>query len=68
MWNVKAKVIPVTAGATGIISKSFTKYLNSISRTGDDKKLQKSAKLSTAHKLQNVRCTNVTLQNIQLVK
>ena len=25
MWNVKTKVIPVIIGATGAISKSFTK-------------------------------------------
>jgi len=25
MWNVKAKVIPVTIGATGIVSESFVK-------------------------------------------
>jgi hypothetical protein len=25
MWNVKTKVIPVIKGATGTISKSFTK-------------------------------------------
>jgi len=54
MWNVKAKVILVKAGATGTTSKSFTKYLNSIPGRGDDKKLQKAAILSTAHKLQNV--------------
>ena len=28
MWNVKAKVIPVIIGATGTISKSFRKYVN----------------------------------------
>jgi len=27
MWNVKTKVIPVTIGATGTISKSFGKYV-----------------------------------------
>jgi hypothetical protein len=70
MWNVKAKVILVTAGTTGTTSKPFTKYLNSIlvPGRGDDKKLQKAAILSTEHKLRNVRCTNVTLQNIQHVK
>jgi hypothetical protein len=28
MWNVKTQVMPVIIGATGTISKSFTKYLN----------------------------------------
>jgi hypothetical protein len=30
MWNVKTKVIPVTGGETGTISKSCRKYLNNI--------------------------------------
>ena len=30
LWNVKTKVIPVIIGATGTISKSFRKYVNSI--------------------------------------
>ena len=30
MWIVKARVIPVIIGATGTISKSFTKYLSDI--------------------------------------
>jgi len=29
-WNVKTKVIPVIIGATGIISKLFTKYVSNI--------------------------------------
>jgi hypothetical protein len=35
MWNVKTKVTPVIIGATGTISKSFRKYLSSI--TGNTK-------------------------------
>jgi hypothetical protein len=30
MWNVKTNVIPVIIGATGTISKSFTKYLSNV--------------------------------------
>jgi hypothetical protein len=30
MWNVKTRVIPVIIGATGTISKSFTKYVSNI--------------------------------------
>jgi len=30
MWNVKTKVITVTIGATGTISKSFRKYVSNI--------------------------------------
>ena len=32
MWNVKAKVIPVTEWATGTISKSLRQYLSNITR------------------------------------
>jgi hypothetical protein len=32
MWNVKTNVIPVITGATGTISKSFTKYLSNVTR------------------------------------
>jgi hypothetical protein len=30
MWNVKTRVIPVIIGATGIVSKSFRKYVSTI--------------------------------------
>jgi hypothetical protein len=30
MWNVKSKLLPVTIGATGTISKSLSKYLSNI--------------------------------------
>jgi hypothetical protein len=30
MWNIKSFVIPVIIGATGIISKSLQKYLETI--------------------------------------
>jgi hypothetical protein len=30
MWNVKTKVTPVIIGATGTLSKSFTKYVSNI--------------------------------------
>ena len=31
-WNVKTKVIPVITGVTGIISKSFRKYVSKHTR------------------------------------
>jgi len=40
MWNVKTRVIPVIIGATGIISKSFRKYVSDIPGNYDVKKLQ----------------------------
>jgi hypothetical protein len=43
MWNVKARVIPVTIGATGTISKSFRKYVSNITGNHDVGELQKTA-------------------------
>ena len=54
MWNVKTKVIPVTTGATGAISKSLKKYVSNIPGKHEVKELQKTAILSTAHILQKV--------------
>ena len=51
MWNVKTKVIPVTIGATGNISKSFRKYMSNIPGKHEVKELQKRAILGTAHML-----------------
>ena len=47
MWNVKTRVIPVIIGATGIISKSFRKYVSDIPGNHDVKELQKTAILHT---------------------
>jgi hypothetical protein len=54
MWNVKTKVIPVIIGATGNISKSFTKYVSNIPGNHEVKELQKTAILGTARILQKV--------------
>jgi len=51
MWNVKTKVIPIVIEATGIISKSFRKYVSNIPGKYDVKELQKTAILGTAHLL-----------------
>jgi len=42
MWNVKIKVIPVIIGATGTISKSFTKYMSNIPGKHEVKELQRT--------------------------
>jgi hypothetical protein len=47
MWNVKTRVIPVTNGATGTISKSFRKYMSTIPGNHGVKELQKTAILHT---------------------
>jgi hypothetical protein len=49
LWNVKTNVIPVIIGATGTISKLFRKYMCYIPRNHEVKKLQKTARLGTAH-------------------
>jgi hypothetical protein len=54
MWNVKAKVIPVTIGTSGTISKSFGKYVSDIPGNNDVRELQKTAILGTAHILRKV--------------
>jgi hypothetical protein len=54
MWNVKTQATPVIIGATGTISKSFRKYLSSVSGKHDIKELQKTAILGTAHILRKV--------------
>ena len=54
MWNVKTKVITVTIGATGTISKSFRKYMSNIPGNYEVKELQKTAILGTAHILRKV--------------
>jgi hypothetical protein len=54
MWNVKTNVIPVIIGATGTISKSFSKYVSNIPGNHKVKELQKTAILGTAHILRKV--------------
>jgi hypothetical protein len=49
VWNVKTRVIPVIIVATGTISKSFRKYVNTIPGNYDVRELQKTAILGTAH-------------------
>jgi len=49
--NVKAKVIPITTGGTGTISKSSRKYLNYVPGKHDVKELQKTAVQGTVHVL-----------------
>ena len=54
-WNVKAKVIPVTIGVTGTISKSLRQYLSNIPGKHKIEEIQKSAILGTAHVLWKVQ-------------
>jgi hypothetical protein len=54
MWNVKSRVIPIIIGATGTVSKSFRKYMNTIPGNHDVRELQKTAILGTARLLRKV--------------
>jgi hypothetical protein len=64
MWNVKTKVTPVIVDAAGTISKSFRKYLSSVSGKHDIKELQKTALLCTEHILR----ANVEAQKSLILK
>jgi hypothetical protein len=64
MWTVKTRVIPVTIGATGTISKSFRKYVSTIPGIYEVKELQKTATLGTAHVLRKVRSTLAPKQEL----
>jgi hypothetical protein len=54
MWNIKARVIPVIIGATGIISKSLRKHVNTIPGNKEVKEVEKTAIFGTAHILRKV--------------
>jgi hypothetical protein len=54
MWNMKWFVIPVIIGATGIVSKSFQKYLETIPGQHSIDSLQKTAILGTSHIIRKV--------------
>jgi hypothetical protein len=55
MWNVTTNVIPAIIGATGTISKLFTKYLSYIPGKHDMKEVQKIAILGTTRILRKVK-------------
>ena len=57
MWNIKTRVIPVIIGTTGIISKSFTKYVSNIPGNHEVKELQKTAILGSSE-ISPTRCNN----------
>jgi hypothetical protein len=54
IWNVKTMVIPGIIGATGTISKSFRKYVSTITENHEVRKLQKISVLGNAHILRKV--------------
>jgi hypothetical protein len=54
MWNIKCLVIPVIIGATGIVSKSLQKYLETIPGQHSIDSLQKTATVGTSHIIRKV--------------
>jgi stage III sporulation protein SpoIIIAA len=54
MWNMKCFAIPIIIGATGIVSKSLQKYLETISGQHSIYSLQKTATLGTLHIIMKV--------------
>lgn len=49
MWKTKVKIVPIIIGSTGYVGKNFKQYLESIPGTHDEKQLQKTTVLGTAH-------------------
>jgi hypothetical protein len=54
MWNLKCTIIPVIIGATGIVTKSLKKTLESIPGKHSIDSLQQTAVLGTSHIIQKV--------------
>ena len=50
MWNLKCKIVPVIIGATGIVTRSLKKNLETIPGKHSIDSLQKTAILGTSHK------------------
>ena len=65
MWNVKAKVIPVTTGTTENILKSFSQYLSNKTGKHEIKELQKQPYWALHPFLDSA---NVVVQNILNVR
>jgi hypothetical protein len=54
MWNMKCFIIPVIIGATGIVSKSLQKYLETIPVQHSKLPTKKTAMLGTSHIIRKV--------------
>ncbi len=54
MWTNKVEVVPIVIGATGVVERNMTKYLNKIPGKHNVYNLQRSAVLGTAHILRKV--------------
>jgi hypothetical protein len=54
MCNLKCMIIPVIIGATGIVTRSLGKHLETVPGTHSIDSLQKTAVLGTAHIIRKV--------------
>jgi len=54
MWNLKCTVIPVTIGATGIVTRRLRKNLETVPGNNSIDSLQKTAILGTSHVIRKV--------------
>jgi hypothetical protein len=54
MWNVKCTIVPVIIGATGIVTRSLRKNLETIPGKHSLDSLQKTAILGTSHIIRKV--------------
>ena len=54
MWNLKFTIVPVIIGATGIVTRSLKKNLETIPGKHSIDSLQKTAVLGTSHIIREV--------------
>jgi len=54
MWNLKCRIVPVIIGATGIVTRSLRKNLETVPGKDSIDSLQKTAILGTSHIIRKV--------------
>ena len=54
MWNLKCTIVPVIIGATGIVTRSLRKNLETVPGKDSIDSLQKTALLGTSHIIRKV--------------
>ena len=54
MWNLKCTIVPVIIGATGIVTRSLKKNLETVPGKHSIDSLQKTAVLGTSHIIRKV--------------
>jgi len=54
MWNLKCTTVPVITGATGVVTRSLKKNLETVAGKHSIDSVQKTAILGTAHTIRKV--------------